>query len=298
MFSFNKSTKTNLPLVGVGLRHNLYDDALNYPANIDFIEIHAENFFAAGGITHALLEDIKKHYQISLHATSLGLGSSLPAPDSQLAKMQALAERVQPILVSDHACFSWAQLNDISVHAGDLLPIPFNDESLAVMVENVARVQNKLQRPILVENLSAYLDIEGSTYSEFEFLTKLCQQTDCKLLLDINNLVVNATNAAASESERSIKEQVNSWLKQIPVNIVGEIYLAGCTPVSDGKIMIDDHSQPVSDELWQLYRIALQRFGPVPTLIEWDLTLPTWQVLVAEAEKAKAIAEEVFHEPC
>lgn len=292
MFSLDKSTTTTLPLVGVGLRHPHYDDALKSPANIDFIEIHAENFFAEGGITHALLEDIGKQYQISLHATSLGLGSAVPIPEIQVEKLKELVGRTKPIMVSDHACFSWAQFNDLQVHTGDLLPIPFNDESLALMVANVKRVQATLERTILVENLSAYIELDGSTYTEFEFLVKLCQQTDCKLLLDINNLVVNATNQGVED----IYQQVTSWLQQIPQGIVGEIHLAGCTLVGEGKIMVDDHAQPVSEELWRLYRFALNRFGAVATLIEWDLQLPSWQVLVAEAEKAKQIALEVFCE--
>ena len=290
MFSLDKSTAIALPLVGVGLRHPHYDDALLSPANIDFIEIHAENFFAEGGIIQALLADIGQQYQISLHATSLGLGSAVPAPTEQIDKLKALVERTEPIMVSDHACFSWAQFNDIQVHAGDLLPIPFNDESLSLMVANVKRVQAKLGRTILVENLSAYVELEGSSYSEFEFLVKLCQKTDCKLLLDINNLVVNATN----QDSHDVYQQVVDWLEQIPQGIVGEIHLAGCSPVPAGDIMIDDHAQPVSEQLWQLYRFALTRFGPIATLIEWDLSLPSWQVLVGEAQKAKQIAAEVF----
>ena len=292
MFSYStkSNTNSNLPLIGVGLRHEHYDDALTSPANIDFIEVHAENFFARGGISHSLLADIKQHYAISIHATSLGLGSVEPAPSEQIEQLHQLCQQNDALLVSDHACFSWANISDTPVHSGDLLPVPFNDESLGVMSANVERAQQHLGRQILVENLSAYIELPGSTYSEAEFLTKLCQQTGCKLLVDLNNLMVNAINQKVSEPAL----QAQQWLDQIPSQLVGEFHLAGCTPVAETDIMIDDHSQPVSSQVWQLYRYALQKFGPVPTLVEWDLSLPTWATLVAEADKARAIAQEVL----
>ncbi|WP_085296745.1 DUF692 domain-containing protein [Cognaticolwellia mytili] len=303
MFSLNKKTPTNLPLIGVGLRHNHFEDALNTPANIDFIEVHAENFFANGGASHAVLTDISQHYKISLHATSLGLGSALPAPQNQLDQLTNLVERYQPILLSDHACFSWAESENASVHAGDLLPVPFNDESLSIMVRNVERAQMQLGRKILVENLSAYIELPGSTYSEAEFLVKLCHQSGCKLLVDLNNLIVNAINQPLttltseqidSESTIDVLAHAKHWLDKIPAELVGEIHLAGCTPVGSEQLMIDDHGQPVSDDVWHLYHYALQKFGPIATLIEWDENLPTWQVLIAEADKAKSIAINVF----
>ena len=302
MFSLNNKTPINLPLIGVGLRHDHYDDALKSPANIDFIEVHAENFFAGGGAAHALLSDISQHYKISLHATSLGLGSALPAPQIQLEQFSDLVKRYQPILVSDHACFSWAESNGNHIHAGDLLPVPFNDESLSIMVANVKRAQEALGRKILVENLSAYIALPGSTYSEAEFLVKLCQQSGCKLLIDLNNIIVNTINtpllAKQCAQNTSITSkpltQAKKWLDNIPSSLVGEIHLAGCTPVGKNQLMIDDHSQPVSDDVWRLYRYAIEKFGAIATLIEWDNDLPLWHTLVQEAEKAKYIAREVL----
>jgi uncharacterized protein (UPF0276 family) len=291
----NDRTQT-LPLIGVGLRYGHYEEALDTPANIDFVEVHAENFFAAGGASKALLNDIKQHYQISLHATSLGLGSVLAPPQEQVDQMVNLVNQTEPILISDHACFTWADVENSAVHAGDLLPIPFNDESLAVMATNVLRIQNILKRSILVENLSAYINMPGSTYSESEFLVKLCQLTGCTLLIDINNLVVNAKNYALIHSP-SIKVNVidyaTLWLSAIPKECIGEFHLAGCTAVASDEIMIDDHSQPVSKDVWTLYRVALEKFGAVPTLIEWDENLPSWSELIAEADKARAIAVAV-----
>ena len=307
MFSLNKKTAINLPLIGVGLRHSHFDDAISSPANIDFIEVHAENFFAKGGASHAVLSDISQHYKISLHATSLGLGSALPAPQKQLEQLSNLIARYQPILVSDHACFSWAESQGLDVHAGDLLPVPFNDESLNIMVGNVKRAQAQLGRQILVENLSAYIELPGSTYSEAEFLVKLCQQSGCKLLVDLNNLIVNAINQPlvtlvpeqlGSRANISVLAQAKKWLEQIPSSLVGEIHLAGCTQVGAEQLMIDDHSQPVSEDVWSLYHFALEKFGPVATLIEWDEDLPSWQRLIAEADKARAIAKHVFTNNC
>ncbi|WDE08549.1 DUF692 domain-containing protein [Thalassomonas viridans] len=297
MFPTQVKTPANLPKVGVGLRHAHYQDALDTPANIDFIELHAENFFAAGGVSRALLADIRQHYDISLHATSLGLGSALPAPQAQIQQLADLIRICQPIMVSDHACFSWAEVNGRPVHGGDLLPVPFNDETLEIMAANVSRVQALLKRPILVENLSAYLILPGSTYSESEFLVRLCRLTGCKLLIDINNLVVNAQNHALLQPDSAKLDVIaytQQWLNTIPQDYVGELHLAGFTPTGEGELVIDDHSQAVSDEVWSLYRFALERFGAVATLIEWDNQLPSWQVLVAEAAKAKAIAAEVF----
>lgn len=296
MISLNTTTP-QLPLIGVGLRHIHYNDALSARANIDFIEVHAENFFAEGGATYQVITDIAANYPISLHATSLGLGSAVPAPEQQLNQLLALVERTDPILVSDHACFSWAELSSASTHAGDLLPVPFNEESLACMANNVLRAQALLKRTILVENLSAYMQLPGSTYSESEFLVKLCELTGCKLLIDINNLMVNAANHHLLEpngEKIDTKEFAKQWLNSIPKSMVGEFHLAGCTSVPENDFMIDDHSQPVSDDAWQVYKFALERFGPVPTLIEWDENLPSWTTLLKEADKARQIATKVF----
>jgi len=288
--SQHEASNTKLPLIGVGLRHVHYDDALSSPADIDFIEVHAENFFAQGGISHALLEDINQHYQISLHATSLGLGSASGIPAQHIKQLKQLTDKVEPILLSDHACFSWGQIENIEVHAGDLLPIPFNEESLNLMSENIQQVQQVMGRQILVENLSAYITPAGSTLSEAKFLTQLCQNSDCKLLIDLNNLMVNAFN---QQIELPLVH-AKTWLDQIPPHYVGEIHLAGCTPVEQGSIMIDDHAQAVSDDVWALYEYAITRFGTVPTLIEWDLDLPSWQTLIDEAKKAKQVAEKAL----
>jgi len=287
----NQHTSSEIS-IGVGLRHGHYSDALTHPKAIDFIEVHAENFFADGGAANEVLAEAAQHYAISLHATTLGLGSARGIPDQPLQKLQQLIERTQPMLVSDHACFTWSSLQDSSqnfpVHAGDLLPFAFNANTLDIITENVERVQQHISRQLLVENLSAYITPKGSDMSEVEFLTELCLRANCRLLLDLNNLVVNATNAGDAD----ILPTVVHYIKQIPPRLVGEIHLAGCAPPLPGMPMIDDHSQPVPQVVWDAYRIALQRFGAVPTLIEWDTALPSWNTLTDEAVKARVIATE------
>lgn len=288
-------------MIGVGLRHPHFEDAITQPQAIDFVEVHAENFFAAGGASRAILDQVGERYAISLHATTLGLGSAAGIPEQPLQKLQQLVQQTRPLLVSDHACFNWATLQQPAtgatssqleslVHAGDLLPIVFNSDMLDIMVENTERVQNYLGRQLLVENLSAYITPEGSTLHEVDFLSALCQRTNCRLLLDLNNLVVNATNAGRAD----ILNDISLYIKQIPAHLVGEIHLAGCTPARPGAPMIDDHSQPVADIVWQCYRVALSHFGAVPTLVEWDNNLPSWEDLCEQAYKARRIAKQVL----
>lgn len=277
--------------VGVGLRHTHYTDVLTSPKSIDFVEVHAENFFAAGGAAIAFLEEVAGTYPVSLHATSLGLGSAQGVPERPVSNLKILMERVPPYLVSDHACFAWTSVHGSQAHAGDLLPIPFNEAALDVMVANVDFTQQRIGRALLVENLSAYIGVPGSTMPEVEFLTRLCQRSGCQLLLDLNNLVVNATNAGVSDHLGYVKD----FLCQLPVDSVGEIHLAGCAPALPNAPMIDDHSRPVPQIVWQAYRLALRRFGATPTLIEWDNALPSWQGLCEEARKAKIVAEQELH---
>lgn len=274
--------------IGVGLRHAHYSEALTHPKPIDFIEVHAENFFADGGAACAVLDEVKELYSVSLHATTLGLGSGRKIPEQPLAKLQRLIERINPVLVSDHACFTWSSLHDKPVHAGDLLPVAFNDTNLDIMIENVAQVQDRLSRQILVENLSAYVTPPGATMPEAEFLAELHRRAGCRLLLDLNNLVVNAFNTRAEDPLACVA----SFIAQIPAQSVGEIHLAGCATPLAGEPMIDDHSQPVPQIVWDAYRLALRRFGAIPTLIEWDTALPTWDFLTHEAEKARGIATQ------
>lgn len=288
----------NKVAIGVGLRHPHYADVLAPSSNIqtndsmkvDFVEVHSENFFAQGGASRALIQEVAEKYPVSLHSTALGLGSKASIAGGYLESLNELAQVVNPFLMSDHAAFSWSELEGKSVHAGDLLPIAFNEKNLKNMANNIDALQQLTGQRLLIENLSAYLQPKNSILPETEFLVALTELTQCGLLIDLNNLVVNANNF----SDVSAFDYAQNWLQQIPTHVVGEIHLAGFTPVAAGELAIDDHSQPISDIGWQLYQFALQRFGAIPTLIEWDNNLPSWQELLAEAHKARVIAESVI----
>ena len=285
----NNNSKSAV-LIGVGLRHQHFTEALTTPSNIDFIEVHSENFFAQGGATQSVLDQAGEKYAISLHSTAMGLGSAQGVPSHYLQKLKALASTCKPLLMSDHACFSWSQLKGQQVHAGDLLPLAYSEQTLRVLAHNIDRVQQYLGRSLLVENLSAYIQYSHACMPETEFLVRLAEITGCKLLVDLNNIIVTANNIN-TENPLAYAQQ---WLADIPTTMVGEIHLAGFTPVNEGELVIDDHSQAVSSQGWRLYRNALERFGKVPTLVEWDNNLPSWQTLIAEADKARVIAGQVF----
>lgn len=282
------------PTIGVGLRHAHFEDALTGSTAVDFVEVHSENFFARGGALHQILQDIAEQYPVSLHSTAMGLGSAAGIPKAYLEQLSTLTQLIDPLLMSDHACFAWGQAGEHFVHAGDLLPIVYNDEGLAIMTAHVDQIQQHLGRQLLVENLSAYLALPGSTMSEKEFLLTLSDKTECGLLVDLNNILVNEYNADNTAEDAAAIESAKLWLSDIPAEKVGEIHLAGFTQPGNGGIAVDDHSQPVSDTCWSLYEHALTQFGAIPTLIEWDNELPEWHILVAQAEHARMVAEKAL----
>jgi uncharacterized protein (UPF0276 family) len=279
-------------LIGVGLRHPHYTQALSdIPLNkhIDFVELHAENFFAKGGIALELLYDAAQKYAISIHGTSLGLGSNMPVPADTLEQFAQVVEVSQAKWVSEHLCFNRAMINGRIMHSGDLLPLAYNQASLKVLATNIGQVQDRLKRPILIENLSAYISVSAidatqqDDMSEFEFLIALCKLAGCGLLLDINNLIVNALN----QKQSSVIDHVYANMQKIPAKLVGEIHLAGFSNKQVNGFIVDDHAHAVSGQCWTLYKKAKGLFGNVPTLIEWDNNLPEWEVLVGEAQKAR-----------
>ena len=276
---------------GVGWRHPHYAELLETRPALDFLEVHSENFFADGGAALALLQQARASYPISLHGVGLALGSAAGVDPWHLDQLVRLAERIAPVRISDHACFARAAVNGREVHAADLLPIPFNQESLDVFCRNVQQVQDRLKRPLLVENLSAYITLAGSDRSETDFLGELVQRTGCALLVDVNNIYVNALNAriAGAQDAADPLRACERWLAQLPAGAVGEIHLAGHCVMED--IVIDDHGSRVADEVWQLYAHAVKRFGPVPTLIEWDTAIPSLAVLLGEAERARRLSQ-------
>lgn len=277
--------------VGVGLRHPHFTDILTMPKQVDFVEVHSENFFGLGGAALSVLSQVREKYLVSLHSTSMGLGSTHDIPMTYLERLKSLAQTIDPFLMSEHACFTWGKQHGQIMHSGDLLPIAHTHLNLARMCEQVDKVQSFLGRELIIENVSAYVKFDDSYLSEAEFLTELCQRTGAKILLDINNIAVNSLNFEKGDIQQSVADYINV----LPVESVAQIHLAGCQIPTQGQLVIDDHARPVSEEVWQGYQLAIERFGAVPTLIEWDNDLPQWSVLVDEARKARDIAQAVLY---
>ncbi len=276
---------------GIGLRQPHYAALHAARPALAFVEVHSENFFADGGAALDVLHAVRRDHAVSLHGVGLSLGSAAGLDEWHLDRLARLVERIAPVRVSDHASFARAPRRHgaLPVHAGDLLPIAFTDGALAVMVANVQRVQERLRRPILVENLSAYLHWADDRIAEPDFFNELARRSGCQLLLDVNNLVVNALNAGAG-SEAQAAAAACAWVDAIEPAHVGEIHLAGY--LDAGDIVIDDHGSRVHAPVWQVYRHALARLGPRPTLVEWDTDLPAFEVLLDEAAKAEAVIAE------
>jgi uncharacterized protein (UPF0276 family) len=274
--------------VGIGWRHPHYAELLQTRPALDFIEVHSENFFADGGAALAVLVQGRACYPISLHGVGLSLGSVMGVDAWHLDQLARLVERIDPVRVSDHACFARAPQAGQPVHASDLLPLPMTEAALAVMCANVQRVQDRLRRPIAVENLSACVQWRDADMDEPSFLNTLARRTGCSLLVDVNNLYVNALNAQLRGEPQDPLAACMAWLDAIAPEPVAELHLAG--HVHAGDIVIDDHGSPVADAVWSLYRHAIQRLGNLPTLIEWDTDLPDLSVLLGEAERARQAA--------
>lgn len=269
--------------VGIGLRAEHYHDIIRSKPSLGWLEIHSENYFGAGGKPLDYLRQIAQHYLLSFHGVGLSLGSSDPLDKQHLIKLKHLIEEFQPTLVSEHVC--WSSVAGRHLH--DLLPLPYTHQTLQHFIERVSTVQDYLGRTILIENISSYLQYKISEISEPEFLTLIAKNTGCGLLLDVNNVYVNARNHSFD---------ARSYLDKIPENSVREIHLAGFTEkkFEDGEICIDTHNQHIVPEVWELYQYAVAKFGKVRTLIEWDTDLPSLDVLLSEAEKACKVLESKY----
>ena len=269
---------------GIGLRADHYDAVLETQPPVGWLEVHSENYFGAGGKPLKVLEQVRADYPLSLHGVGLSVGSTDPLDQRHLTALKNLIRRFEPALVSEH--LSWGSVD--GRHFNDLLPLPYTEEALDHFSERVIAVQDFLGRQILIENPSSYLHYVESVIPEWEFLVEVARRSGCGVLLDVNNIYVSARNHGFDAS---------AYLRAIPLALVQEIHLAGfvVNRFDDGEILIDTHSQPVCPAVWALYRQAVQRFGPVPTLIEWDTDLPTLATLVAEAQQADAIVLEERH---
>ncbi len=236
--------------------------------------MHSENYFGEGGQPHRFLERIRADYPLSLHGVGLGLGSTAPLDLDHLSKLERLIGRYEPGLVSEHLCWSAAG----GRHLNDLLPLPYTEEALAHVCGRIDQAQHLLGRQLLIENVSSYLQFRHSTIPEWEFLAEVSRRSGSAILLDVNNIYVNAVNHGFDPL---------TYLAAVPLAAVREIHLAGFD--DSGACLIDTHGTPVAAEVWSLYREAVGRFGPRPTLIEWDTDIPPLDVLLAEASKAAGI---------
>ena len=266
---------------GIGLRPTHYAWLLEHgPRGADWLEVISENHFAAGGRPRAVLDRVRRDVPVVLHGVGMGIGDHRGASREYLTRLRELAHEIEPMWISDHLC--WGSVDDVCMH--DLLPIPYDDDTLRHVTTQVDRVQSFLGRRILLENITSYLEWQRSTIPEGEFIAEVVQRTGCGVLLDVNNLVVNAN---------TVGQDPYATLAAIPRGAVGQIHLAGHTRYPDGSA-IDTHVGPVPAEVWTLYRAALARFGAVPTCVEWDDEVPPFDVVIAEAERARAIEREVI----
>jgi uncharacterized protein (UPF0276 family) len=261
---------------GIGLRSPHMRHVRTEQPPVPWFEVHSENFFADGGPAIAALLTIRADYPLSLHGVGMSLGSADPLDGAHLAKLRRLVDQVEPALVSEHLC--WSGIG--GRHFNDLLPLPYTEEALAHVVTRVRQIQDSLGRELLVENVSTYLAFAEATIPEWEFVAAVAGRTGCKLLLDVNNIHVNAVNHGFDPDR---------YLAAIPGSAVAEIHLAGFD--ASGSCLIDTHGAPVAPAVWQLYARAITRYGPRPTLIEWDLDIPDFTVLQKEAATAQAILD-------
>ena len=261
---------------GIGLRTLHLRQVQAERPRVAWFEVHSENYFAEGGPAPATLDRIRNDYPLSLHGVGMSLGSTDPLDREHLEKLRRLIVRTEPAVVSEHLC--WSSVG--GRHLNDLLPLPYTQEALVHVASRVAEVQETLGRELAVENVSSYLAFAEATIPEWEFVAAVARRTGCKLLLDINNIHVNATNHGFS---------AETYLEAIPPDAIVEIHLAGFD--ASGPCLIDTHGARVAPEVWELYRATIARFGPRPTLIEWDVDIPAFEVLEEEAATAQSILE-------
>ena len=262
---------------GIGLRTKHFARFLEGRPPVDWVEVVTENFMADGGRPIAVLEKVRRDMPVVLHGVSLSIGSVDPLSEAYLADLEKLVARIEPAMITDHLC--WGTHRGEYVH--DLLPLPYTEESLAHVAGRVAAVQDRLGRPLLLENPSSYVAFRDSTMAEWEFLSELCRRVGCGILLDVNNVYVSARNFGFDPI---------AYLDGVDPGHVGQFHLAGHT--DKGRYLLDTHDGAVPPAVWDLYREALRRFGRVPSLVEWDDRIPPLEDVVAESRRAAIIEAE------
>jgi uncharacterized protein len=265
--------------VGVGFRKPHVVEVLRDRPAMDWFEIISENYLAEGGIQRRNVEELRAAYRVVPHGVSLSIGGTEPLDADYLGRLRALVRRLDAPWCSDHLC--WTGVGHVDVH--DLLPLPFTRSTLAHVVERVKRVQGEVGVPFALENASSYMEYRESTMPEHAFLAELAERADCGILLDVNNVFVSAYNHGFD---------ARAYIDAIPPDRVLQMHVAGHT--DKGAYLLDTHSDHVKVEVWDLYRRALLRCGPTSTLVEWDESIPAWEVLAAEATQARAVRDEVL----
>jgi uncharacterized protein (UPF0276 family) len=267
--------------VGIGLRSPHLRQFVSEQPDIGWVEVHSENFYTLGGPDFDCLLEVRKNYPISMHGIGMSLGSYDGIDEKHISQVKKLIDIIDPFLVSDH--LSWNTTSEKFLP--DLLPTPFNQEALEVFAKNISFVQDKLGRELLLENPSTYFEFNDSTMSEPEFLNSLVKKTGAKVILDVNNIYISGLNNGWSPEQ---------YIEDINISNVKEIHLSGHFVKelpNNKKLYIDAHDSRVCDEVWQLYQLAINKFGSVPTLVEWDVDIPKLSVLLGEAQKAEKYLE-------
>jgi uncharacterized protein len=269
---------SGVPLgVGVGLRSPYVEHVVNTRPPLDWFEVIAENFMVEGGRPLETLERIGAHYPLVPHGVAMYLGSAQGLDRAHLQRWKQLVRRLRPPWASDHLC--WGSVDGGTSH--DLLPLPYSTEVAALCAEAIRQVQDTLELPFAIENVSSYAEFRGSTMTEWQFLVEVAERADCGILLDVNNVYVSSVNHGFDPRE---------YLRAIPVERVAQVHLAGHAPQQG--FLLDTHDRPVAEPVWQLYAETIARLGPTPTLLEWDAELPSFDELLVEASKAAAIISD------
>ena len=266
------------PGFGLGLRTAHYADFVAAPQPVDWLEIISENYFGDGGKPLAMLDKIRANYPMVMHGVAMSIGSADGLDAGYLAQLSTLAKRVEPLWISDHLC--WSTIGGHNSH--DLLPLPYTEEALKLVVKHIRQVQDVLQRQFVIENVSSYLTYRSDEMTEWAFLKHVCEEADCALLLDVNNIYVSSVNHGFDPLD---------YLNHIPVERVRQIHLAGHS--DNGDHIIDTHDHPVAPAVWALYTAAYARCGDVATMIERDDHIPPLQELLGELAIARAAGAEV-----
>ena len=264
---------------GIGLRPKHFSQLLEQRPQVAWLEAISENYMAKGGRPLAVLEKVRRDVPVALHGVSLSIGSSDPLNAQYLDDLAALVERIDPVIVSDHLC--WGSHGGRYGH--DLWPLPYTAEAVEHVAARVSRVQDKLRRQILIENVSSYVTYRDSEMPEWEFVRRIAEKADCGILLDLNNVYVSGKNHGFDPVD---------YLDGIPAGRVGQFHLAG--HLDKGGWLLDSHDAKVPESVWELYRAALRRYGRIPALVEWDDHIPPLEELVAESHKAEAVEREAL----